>query len=134
MRALAVVLVLSVCACAQKAVPAESTPLAVTASPAASPIVRAPTFGATTPPPTIAAAGGTYTVRADFVADRSGTLIDPNANSATVTITDDGPPRLARVDAIGDNLYVRFSEPMLQIGEGSGVTMTGNYVLDDGPL
>ncbi len=82
----------------------------------------------------IAAAAGTFTVRADFVVDRSDTLIDPNANSATVTIEDEGPPRLARVDAIGDNIYVRYSEPMLQIGEGSGVTMTGNYVLDDRPL
>src|SRR2546428_621728 len=82
----------------------------------------------------IAAAAGTFVVRTSTVMDRDGQLISASANSATVKIADEGAPRLARVDGIGDNLYLRFSEPMLQIGEGSGVTMTGNYHLEGNPL
>jgi hypothetical protein len=45
----------------------------------------------------------------------------------------DGPsarPRVASVVAVGDAITVTFSRPMLQVGEGSGVEMVGNYQLD----
>jgi hypothetical protein len=45
-----------------------------------------------------------------------------------------GPPRVGSVIAAGDSITVNFSRPMLQIGEGSGVEMSGNYQLDARPL
>jgi len=41
-----------------------------------------------------------------------------------------GRPRVTQVTAVGDTITVTFSRAMLQIGEGSGVEMTGNYLLD----
>jgi hypothetical protein len=41
-----------------------------------------------------------------------------------------GAPRVSSVIAVGDSITVNFSRPMLQIGEGSGVEMIGNYQLD----
>ena len=49
---------------------------------------------------------------------------------ATPTAVPSGRPRVASVDAAGDAITVTFSRPMLQIGEGSGVEMIGNYQLD----
>jgi hypothetical protein len=49
---------------------------------------------------------------------------------ATPTAVSSGRPRVASVDAAGDAITVTFSRPMLQIGEGSGVQMIGNYQLD----
>jgi hypothetical protein len=37
---------------------------------------------------------------------------------------------VSSVVAVGDSITVTFSRPMLQIGEGSGVEMSGNYQLD----
>jgi len=45
-----------------------------------------------------------------------------------------GPPRVSSVVAVGDSLTVTFNRPMLQIGEGSGVEMSGNYQLDSRAL
>jgi hypothetical protein len=52
------------------------------------------------------------------------------AVSATPTGPPSGPPRVISVQAVGDSITVTFSRPMLQIGEGSGVEMSGNYQLD----
>src|SRR5439155_27080725 len=41
-----------------------------------------------------------------------------------------GRPRVTRVTAVADTITVTFSRAMLKIGEGSGVEMTGNYLLD----
>jgi hypothetical protein len=41
---------------------------------------------------------------------------------------------VSSVVAVGDSITVTFSRPMLQIGEGSGVEMSGNYQLDSGAL
>jgi hypothetical protein len=79
---------------------------------------------------TLAAPAGTFTITVSSVQDRAGNTIDTTRNAAQVTIRDEGPPVATRADAFGDNIYVTFTEPMLQIGEGSGVTMAGNYQLD----
>jgi hypothetical protein len=56
------------------------------------------------------------------------------ALSPTPTPLASGPPRVSSVVAVGDSITVTFSRPMLQIGEGSGVEMSGNYQLDSGAL
>ena len=56
------------------------------------------------------------------------------AISPTPTPLASGPPRVSSVVAVGDSITVTFSRPMLQIGEGSGVEMSGNYQLDSRPL
>ena len=45
-----------------------------------------------------------------------------------------GPPRVSSVVAVADAITLTFSRPMLQIGEGSGVEMSGNYQLDSRAL
>jgi hypothetical protein len=81
----------------------------------------------------ISAAAGTFAVTVASVQDLSGNTIDPTRNAGQVTIRDEGPPIVLRAVASGDSISVTFSEPMLQIGEGSGVTMFGNYRLDGNP-
>lgn len=49
--------------------------------------------------------------------------------SATPTAAS-GRPRVTSVVATGDVITVTFDRRMLQIGEGSGVEMRGNYELD----
>ena len=52
------------------------------------------------------------------------------AVSPTPTPPPSGPPRVGSVIAVGDSITINFTRPMLQIGEGSGVEMIGNYQLD----
>ncbi len=81
----------------------------------------------------ISAAAGTFAVTVSSVQDLSGNTIDATRNAGQVTIRDEGPPIVLRADASGDSISVTFSEPMLQVGEGSGVTLSGNYRLDGNP-
>ena len=78
----------------------------------------------------IAAPTGTFTVTASTTVDQHGNAIDPSKNNARFAIEDDGRPQVIAVAGTSDVVDVRFSEPMLQIGEGSGVTMLANYRLD----
>lgn len=75
------------------------------------------------------AASGTFTIAVTSVQDRSGTAVTMGT-SARVTIADEGRPQALRAEASGGELVITFSEPMLEIGEGSGVVMAGNYRLD----
>ena len=50
--------------------------------------------------------------------------------SPTLTPQLSGPPRVSSVVAVSDSITINFTRPMLQIGEGSGVEMIGNYQLD----
>lgn len=77
-----------------------------------------------------AAPAGTFTVTASTVVDAQGGAMDPSHSDAGVTIADDARPQVTSVQGAADVIDVRFSEPMLQIGEGSGVTMLANYRLD----
>ncbi len=81
----------------------------------------------------LAGPAGTFTITVNSVQDLAGNSIDTARSAAQVTILDDGPPSVLGADASGDSILVTFSEPMLQIGEGSGVTMAGNYRLDGVP-
>jgi len=81
----------------------------------------------------LSAPAGTFTVGVSSVQDLAGNSIDTARNTAQVTIRDEGPPVATGADAFGDSIYVTFTEPMLQIGEGSGVTMAGNYQLNGVP-
>lgn len=76
------------------------------------------------------AAAGTYTVTVTNVADVLGNGVDPAHAAAQTTIVDGGPPAVVAVDAVADAVVVSYSEPMLEIGEGSGVIMIGNYRID----
>ncbi len=69
------------------------------------------------PPPTLA----------PTVAPTAAPTVAP---TPTRTTAPSGRPRVTSVIAVGDTITVTFSRAMLQIGEGSGVEMSGNYLLD----
>lgn len=50
--------------------------------------------------------------------------------TSATTATPGGRPRVTSIVAVGDAITVTFDRPMLKIGEGSGVEMSGNYQLD----
>ncbi len=79
-----------------------------------------------------AAAPGTFAIIVRDVQDREGRPIDPAHAAAVVTIADEGHPTVLRYASAGDSVSVTFSEPMQKTGEGSGVTLAGNYRLDAG--
>jgi len=56
------------------------------------------------------------------------------APTISATPTAGGRPRVTSVVAVGNAITVTFDRPMLQIGEGSGVEMSGNYQLDSRAL
>jgi hypothetical protein len=58
----------------------------------------------------------------------------PPPVSVTPTPPPSGPPRVSSVVAVSDSITITFSRSMLQIGEGSGVEMPGNYQLDSRAL
>ena len=76
------------------------------------------------------AAAGTFTVNVNTMQDLTGSTIDPARASVSVTIRDEGRPQVVGVASSGDDITVTFSEPMMEIGEGGGVTMLTNYRLD----
>jgi hypothetical protein len=82
----------------------------------------------------LAAPAGTFTITVSGVQDVAGNAIDPARASVAVTIRDEGRPAAVAAEASGDAITVTFTEPMLLIGEGGGVTMYGNYRLDGNPL
>jgi hypothetical protein len=90
-----------------------STP-AIAAATASPTPPRAPTAS---PPPTLAAS----------VAPAPALTVAP---TPTPTTAQTGCPRVTSVTAVGDTITVTYSRAMLQIGEGSGVEMSGNYLLD----
>ena len=81
-----------------------------------------------------AAPAGTFTITASTTVDQQGAGIDQSKADARFTIADDARPQVTSVASAADIIEVRFSEPMLQIGEGSGVSMLANYRLDGAPL
>jgi hypothetical protein len=80
------------------------------------------------------APAGTFTVTASAVQDRAGNTIDPARATTSVAIRDEGRPQVLGAQSSGDFITVTFSEPMLEIGEGGGVRMSGNYQLDGSAL
>jgi hypothetical protein len=54
--------------------------------------------------------------------------------TSTTPTAASGRPRVTSVVAAGDVITVTFDRRMLQIGEGSGVEMSGNYQLDSRAL
>jgi hypothetical protein len=80
------------------------------------------------------APSGTFALNVSQVQDLDGRTIDPARSSVRVTITDEGRPYVLAAESTGGTITVSFSEPMLELGEGGGVTMPGNYRLDGGPV
>ena len=78
----------------------------------------------------VAAPSGSFTVGASGMVDRDGNGADESRNAARVTISDQDRPQVASASSSGDRITISFSEPMLELGEGGGVTMLGNYRLD----
>jgi hypothetical protein len=76
------------------------------------------------------APAGTFTLNVSSVRDLAGNTIDPARASTSVAIRDEGRPQALSAQSSGDFITVTFSEPMLEIGEGGGVRMFGNYQLD----
>ena len=77
---------------------------------------------------TIAAPTGTFTVTPTGMIGRDGTRAD--AAGVSVSIADEGRPRVASVSASGTRIAIAYSEPMREIGEGGGVLMLQSYKLD----
>ncbi len=75
------------------------------------------------------AAAGTLPLTVSAVQDQRGNVIAAGT-TVRVSIADEGRPRVLRAVSTGDVLTITFSEPMLRIGEGSGVVMAGNYRID----
>jgi hypothetical protein len=78
----------------------------------------------------IAAPPGGHIVTPSGMLDRQSVPMEAQPAAVTATIADEGRPRVAAASSSGDRITVSFSEPMLEIGEGSGVVMAGNYRLD----
>jgi hypothetical protein len=77
----------------------------------------------------IAAPPGGHIITPSGMLDRQGAPVEAQPAAVTATIADEGRPRVAAVSSSGDRITISFSEPMLEIGEGSGVVMAGNYRL-----
>lgn len=81
-----------------------------------------------------AAPPGRWPLHISDVADLAGNTVDPSPTVVVVWILDHAPPHVVSVHGIGQSIYVTFNEPMLEIGEGGGVTLLGNYKLEGRPL
>jgi hypothetical protein len=77
----------------------------------------------------IAAPPGGHIITPSGMLDRQGAPIEAQPVAVTATIADEGRPRVASVSSSGDRITISFSEPMLEIGEGSGAVMAANYRL-----
>ena len=82
----------------------------------------------------VAAPSGTFNISATGVTDRSGASLDPAATGVTVSVADEGRPRVAGVSTQGAHLVVQFNEPMRELGEAGGVLQIANYRLDGAAL
>ena len=80
------------------------------------------------------APSGTFALTVSQVQDLDGLAIDPARATVSVTIRDEGPPYVLAAESTSDVITVSFSEPMLQTGEGGGVTLLGNYRLGGAAL
>ena len=78
----------------------------------------------------IAAPPGGHSITPSGMLDRQGKPMEAQPAAVTATIADEGRPRVAAVSSSGDRVTISFSEPMLEIGEGGGVVMAGNYRLN----
>ena len=76
------------------------------------------------------APSGTFTVGASGMIDRDGFAMDEARNAGRVVIGDQDRPQVVSASSSGDRIAIAFSEPMLELGEGSGVTQLGNYRID----
>ncbi|MDQ2952253.1 MAG: hypothetical protein M3R54_08310 [Chloroflexota bacterium] len=82
----------------------------------------------------LVAPAGTFTINIAEVQDKSGTPIDTARASTSVNVADQGRPQVVSATSTGDRIAIAYSEPMTQIGEGGGVTLSGNYRLDGAQL
>ena len=80
-------------------------------------------FGAPAP-------AGSFTVGISAAVDRGGNPLSGSGNAARVVIGDQDRPQVTSVSSSGARVTISFSEPMLELGEGGGVTQMGNYRID----
>jgi hypothetical protein len=73
---------------------------------------------------------GTFTVGASGMVDRDGNAMDQSRNAGSVVIADQDRPQVVSAASSGDRITIAFSEPMMELGEGGGVTQLGNYRID----
>lgn len=73
---------------------------------------------------------GTFTIGASGTVDRDGFPLDEARNAGRVVIGDQDRPRVVSASSSGDRIAIAFSEPMMETGEGGGVTLLGNYRID----
>ena len=78
----------------------------------------------------VPAPSGTFTVGASGMIDRDGNGMDESRNAGRVVIGDQDRPQVASASSSGDRITIAFTEPMMAIGEGGGVTQLGNYRID----
>jgi hypothetical protein len=79
----------------------------------------------------VPAPSGSFTVGASGMIDRDGFAMDEARNAGRVVIGDQDRPQVLSASSSGDRITIAFSEPMMEIGEGGGVTQLGNYRIND---
>jgi|GEM_PF-6741165 len=78
----------------------------------------------------VPAPSGTFTLGASGMLDRDGNGMDESKNAGRVVIGDQDRPQVVHASSSGDRITIAFSEPMMELGEGGGVTQLGNYRID----
>ena len=73
---------------------------------------------------------GTFTIGANGMIDRDGFAMDEARNAGRAVIGDQDRPQVAAISSSGNRMTIEFSEPMMERGEGGGVTQIGNYRID----
>lgn len=78
----------------------------------------------------VPAPSGSFTVGVNGALDRDGNAMNASGNAGRVAIGDQDRPQVAGVSSSGTRITIAFSEPMMELGEGGGVTLMGNYRID----
>ena len=78
----------------------------------------------------VPAPSGSFTVGVSGALDRDGNAMSGSGNAGRVVIGDQDRPQVLSAASSGTRVTIAFSEPMLEVGEGGGVTQMGNYRVD----
>ena len=78
----------------------------------------------------VPAPAGSFTVGISGALDRDGNAMNGSGNAGRVVIGDQDRPQVLSASSSGTRLVIAFSEPMMELGEGGGATLMGNYRID----
>jgi hypothetical protein len=78
----------------------------------------------------VPAPSGSFTVGVSGALDRDGNAMNGSGNAGRVVIGDQDRPQVLSASSSGTRITIAFSEPMMELGEGGGVTQLANYRID----